>query len=132
MSKLTTALILDDEETSRAVAQGVLEELGFTEIVEAQSIAQALKLLKSMAVPPQLIVLDVFMPEGDGVEFTQVLVEQNYRGGLIMMSSKDAQYMTLAATLAKGRGLKVWACLTKPVFLGDLARALEVGQGLVP
>lgn len=60
-----TILIVDDEEPIRAAVRGVLSDEGFR-VVEAENGRTALELLG--AERPALVLLDIWMPELDGIE----------------------------------------------------------------
>jgi len=63
-------LTVDDDEMERFLQREVLEPAGF-DIIEAKSGAQALKLYASCR--PDLVVLDVMMPEMNGFEVCQAI-----------------------------------------------------------
>ena len=63
-------LVVDDVASNRAVLRGLLEPLGFR-ILEAESGAQAVTL--AAANPPDLVLLDLVMPDLDGLEVTRRL-----------------------------------------------------------
>ena len=61
----TTVLVVDDEAVIRASLRGVLGDEGFR-VLEAENGKQALDLM--LGERPELVLLDVWMPEGDGIE----------------------------------------------------------------
>ena len=63
-------LTVDDDEMERFLQREVLEPAGF-DIIEAKSGALALKLYASCR--PDLVVLDVMMPEMNGFEVCQAI-----------------------------------------------------------
>jgi len=60
-----TALVVDDEETTRVLARSVLERMGYR-VAEAEHGEQALA--RFLEAPPQLVVMDVLMPRMDGFQ----------------------------------------------------------------
>lgn len=63
-----TILVVDDEEQIRGTLRGVLADEGFT-VLEAENGRTALELLATAA--PRLAIVDIWMPEIDGVELVQ-------------------------------------------------------------
>ena len=65
-------LIVDDVETNVMILESIISEMGYTPRC-ASSACEATKLIAEKL--PQLILLDVFMPEMDGYEFCERLKE---------------------------------------------------------
>src|SRR5437899_904141 len=63
-----TILVVDDEENIRHTLRGVLADEGF-EVLEAPNGRRALELLEHVA--PRLAIVDVWMPEVDGIELVE-------------------------------------------------------------
>jgi phosphoserine phosphatase RsbU/P len=66
-------LIVDDAEDSRDLTEAALLSAGYTDVVTADSAWQALKILDvggttEEALPVDLVLLDIIMPEMDGIE----------------------------------------------------------------
>jgi CheY-like chemotaxis protein len=123
---LKTALIVDDDETSRNLAQSILASLGIGEIFLASDGKDAAHKLNSLP-HLDLILCDIIMPERDGIEFISDLVSVRYVGGLILMSSKGSQFMDLTKLIAKRKNLQLWGTLNKPLIADEVALALESG-----
>jgi two-component system chemotaxis response regulator CheY len=64
-------LVVDDFQTMRRIVKGVLKELGFTNIVEADNGVSALEVLKEEKV--DFIVSDWNMPEMTGIELLKTV-----------------------------------------------------------
>ena len=60
-----TIVVVDDEEVICETLKDVLEEEGYSVEVAADGV-DALALLRSPAVPPRMIILDLLMPRMDG------------------------------------------------------------------
>jgi len=63
-------LIVDDVEANRFILRDIIQELGHQPVL-TESGAQALKIVQRMR--PQLIILDIAMPEMDGYEVCKIL-----------------------------------------------------------
>ena len=68
-----TILVVDDEENIRHTLRGVLSDEGF-EVLEAPDGRRALELLRH--VEPRLAIVDVWMPEMDGIELVERMRNQ--------------------------------------------------------
>ena len=79
----TRILLVDDEPAILNALTGILEDEGY-DIAVAKSGQDALKLLKSD--PPDLVLLDIWMPELDGIETLRRALEINPRLLVVMMS----------------------------------------------
>ncbi len=78
-----TILIVDDEESVRKSLAGILADEGY-EVVTAESGREALDLLPE--VQPALALLDIFMPEMDGVETLRRFKDQRPEMAVIMVT----------------------------------------------
>jgi CheY-like chemotaxis protein len=72
MSNYKTCLLIDDNYIDNFVTRKILEGGNFAEnVVVSQSAADAINLLQSRAVKPDVIFLDIRMPQMGGFEFLQ-------------------------------------------------------------
>jgi len=74
---------------------------------------------------PAVIVMDLIMPEIDGIELLTWLVEQNCSAPIILMSGFDGKYLELAAELGTVKGGNVVGVLTKPFEISELEEMLK-------
>ncbi|EEG77980.1 response regulator transcription factor [Dethiobacter alkaliphilus] len=79
-------LVVDDEEKIRRILRQVLENEGFT-VLEAENGSEALSVFLNKN--PVLVILDVMMPEMDGIEFLKKIRPQ-FDTPVIILSAKDA------------------------------------------
>ena len=63
-------LIVDDVSANRFVLRDIIQEMGYQPIL-AENGMQALKIVNRLN--PQLIILDIAMPEMDGYEFCKIV-----------------------------------------------------------
>lgn len=63
-------LIVDDDLDIRELLAEALEDQGFAAVTAANGL-EAAKLIRSMEIPPSVILLDLMMPVMDGYEFLQ-------------------------------------------------------------
>jgi UDP-3-O-acyl N-acetylglucosamine deacetylase len=80
---MATVLVVDDESEIRTSLRGVLGDEGLR-VLEAEDGRGALHLVR--AERPELVLLDVWMPEVDGIELLRCLQEEPDRPQVIMIS----------------------------------------------
>jgi len=73
---------------------------------------------------PDIVVLDIVMPNIDGLELVGWLSDAGYEGRLILVTGFNPHYARAASTLADLKGISSVAVLQKPVALADLRAAL--------
>lgn len=115
-------LIVDDVEANRFVLRDIITDMGYQPIL-AENGVQALKIIQRMK--PQLIVLDVAMPEMDGYEVCTHLKNdvENKEIPIIFISAFDEP-----ADIVKGFELGCEDYITKP-FIPEVVKA-RVGMHL--
>ena len=110
-------LVVDDQETVRFLASSTLQEAGFR-VKEAESGIQALADIESSM--PDLVLLDVMMPQMDGIETLKRLLVDNPELQVILLTG--------CATLEKGiEAIKLGAMdfLEKPAEIQMLMEQIE-------
>ena len=83
----TTVLIVDDHEAFRASAKLLLESEGFQVVGEAADGGSAIQQTASLA--PDLILLDVQLPDINGLEVANRLTGTDGAPAVILISSRD-------------------------------------------
>jgi CheY-like chemotaxis protein len=87
-----TALVVDDERISRHVASRMLRELGLR-VLEADGAEEALDVFRISQHPIDLVLLDVVMPETDGVELAGRILAHRPGQRIIFMSAYPAEVL---------------------------------------
>lgn len=73
VARTLTTLVVDDQLTIRALVRNGLEQLGFTEIIDAEDGEQALRTMLTRAPVPKLIISDYNMPKLDGMSLLRAI-----------------------------------------------------------
>lgn len=118
-------LVLDDEPFMHKLLVRMLSNLGYATDSICGNGHAALELVDSPDDCPNLILLDINMPEMDGLEFLRRLVERRYIGSVILVSGEDERLRQAAEKLARAHKITVLGHLPKPVMPGGLAKLLE-------
>ncbi|MDR2570940.1 MAG: response regulator transcription factor [Oscillospiraceae bacterium] len=108
-------LLIEDEPTIQAVNKQVLTRRGYV-LRQAYTLAEARKLISEE--PPQAIILDIQLPDGNGLDFLSEL-----REGKIISESTDAQHSVLNSRLVNIPVLMLTAMGTRQ----DIINGLESG-----
>lgn len=77
------------------------------------------------AVEPVVIILDLKMPQVDGVELLRKLAARNSKAQIVMMSGADQRVLQTALRLGNDRGLRMLGTLQKPIRVGDIQKVFE-------
>jgi DNA-binding NtrC family response regulator len=121
-------LAVDDSVDSADLVARVAAKCGY----EAQATSDPRR-VRALVVnwKPEILTLDLCMPEADGIDLLAVLEEAGYDGVLVIISGQDGWFRKAASRLAETRGLKVIDDLQKPVniaALRDLLSRLRQGE----
>jgi CheY-like chemotaxis protein len=88
MSDGASILLVDDNDDARVTVARILEMAGHT-VVQASNAKEASALLKEQS--PDLVITDIFMPEGDGFEMLNELRGREPKIPVIAMSGGGIQ-----------------------------------------
>jgi DNA-binding NarL/FixJ family response regulator len=97
-----TVLIVDDHAGFRASARRLLECEGFEVVGEAHDAASAIDAVRDL--DPDIVLLDVQLPDLNGVELAERCPRENGRPAIVLTSSRDASYLTGALAESPARG----------------------------
>ena len=101
-SVAATVLIVDDHAGFRSFARALLEAEGFEVVGEAADGASALALAKTLA--PELVLLDVALPDMDGFAVCESLLEDGRGPAVVLTSSRDVSAYRRRLERSQARG----------------------------
>ncbi len=115
-------LVIDDEPEFRQFVRRVAEGLEF----EVQDVGNGHGFKKIyQKFDPSVIVLDIVMPEVDGIELVQWLGDQGCLARILLISGYNPLYPKTARVLAEAKGLVSLTTMSKPLKLEELRAALN-------
>lgn len=110
-------LIVDDEVAFGAFIVEVALRSGY----DARATSDARTFKQDYAdFRPTIIILDLSMPEIDGIELLRFLEAQRCEAGILIVSGFDQRVLDSAAHLGIARGLRMLGTIPKPVRVATL------------
>lgn len=120
-------LIVDDDmmicELLATVAEDIFEQI--------QLYNDAAGFLQQTTYAQDVILLDLQMPQIDGIETIRLLAQQGSKASILLMSGYDESVLRSAKVLAKDLGLNVMGDLTKPIGIAHLTKVLNELAGAI-
>jgi DNA-binding response OmpR family regulator len=114
-------LIVDDEPAIGRLVKRVAEGCGY-DVTATDDSEHFLDEL--IAIDPDVIVLDLSLPQLDGVELLRFLAASKCRAKILILSGFDARVLETTGRLGSERGLAIAGTLSKPLRVADLREAL--------
>jgi EAL domain-containing protein (putative c-di-GMP-specific phosphodiesterase class I)/CheY-like chemotaxis protein len=120
MTEKQRILVVDDEIDVGEFVSAAAQAMGF----DCTATTDAKTFLDNLTPDTTLILLDLVMPEMDGVELLRMLSGQKCKAGIILMSGVGKRVMETAEQLAQVQGLSIVGRLQKPFRLAELEEVL--------
>lgn len=115
-------LIVDDE--PEAVA--VIERAGIDLMCEVATLDHTKAFERLIAEwSPDVVVLDIGIPDRDGYVLFSVLADLKYPGSVVVISGMPPQDLEAAARIARMRGLNTIGAVRKPIAQEDIRAMLS-------
>jgi len=100
-------LIVDDAVVMRMMIKGILSKNGFEIVGEAQNGVEAVDKYKALS--PDLVTMDMVMPEMDGITAVKEIIASDPNAKIIMCTSMGQQALVVEAIQAGAKSF-----ITKP------------------
>ena len=113
-------LIVDDDPIQRAVLEQIFLTHGSAIVETAADGRDSISIIENSTDRFDLIVLDLVMPEYDGIRLMSYLEGQNVKTRLLVISGLPEDVVRMSNTLAEASGLKSIGSLQKPLHREDL------------
>ncbi|BEL76210.1 MULTISPECIES: response regulator [Serratia] len=125
---MNNVLIVDDHPVARLAVRMLLEKDGMVIVGETDDGLEALKLARQLL--PDLILVDIDIPSLNGIDVVQRLRNNEFRGGILVLTGKDDEhYIKRCATAGADGFISKRNNLTE---LHDAVRAIRGGYGYFP
>ncbi len=129
-------LVVDDQEHVRGWVRTILERAGITQITEAGSGHEALRLVTAPGAEFDLVLCDLRMPDGDGIELIRDFSKLAFPTAVAILSVEEERLIETAGIIAEERGLRVLGVIQKPLTTekldGLLAQLRQPEQPAAP
>jgi len=120
-----SVMVVEDHNFQRRVALRLLEELGLTRLSEASDGIAALAALERAAAPPDVVLVDLDLPEMDGIEFIGHVASRKLARAIALASALDPALLNTVQGMARAYGLRVLGVIEKPLTAAKLAETLS-------
>lgn len=121
----STVLIIDDDPLFQLLAEETFRNMGAQQVLTADDGVQGLARLRRSVDAIDLVLLDLQMPQLDGVSVARSLGEMGYSGALIIASSEDASVIEAVRNMAEMLGAGILGALRKPLKEPELRALLD-------
>ena len=120
-----TILIVDDDVQFGRLIKRVLSGMGHI-VEQISNPHEIFDRYKKLA--PDIIFLDIFMPDIDGIDVAKWLIEKGFNGKLVFMTGHDPTFLAAARAVAM-RGEAHVVTLEKPARVDQIRELLNEQRG---
>jgi len=117
-------LVVDDSELQRLVSSEILQSMGIGPIYQAANGVEALQRLSEEGIDPAVLLVDLHMPEMDGIELIQALGKLDIHIAVIIVSGADATLLDTLGSMVRACKMTMLGALPKPLNGNILLRTL--------
>ncbi len=111
-------LVVDDAAFMRMMIKNILTKYGYEVVGEAENGAVAVQMYQELR--PDLVTMDVTMPEMDGIECVKAILAQDPKANIVMVSAMGQQAMVMEAIQAGAKDF-----IVKPFQQERILQAIE-------
>jgi len=118
VSKPLRVLVVDDDALASRIIQLHLEKAGHQVVGCAKNGREAIEMTRALG--PDIVLMDIEMPEMDGLEATRIILDQCPRPVVLLSALENAELVAQASLAGAG------AYLVKPANANMLARTIAI------
>ncbi|ASP35022.1 EAL domain-containing protein [Labrenzia sp. VG12] len=120
-------LVYDDEEDFASFVQEAVEDQGH----HVTMVTNAAEFAENFSAETDLIFLDLFMPDVNGIECIRFLAKTGTKALLVLMSGQDPAILNAAREGARASNLTVLDVLQKPIALSAIEDVLDAADATI-
>jgi EAL domain-containing protein (putative c-di-GMP-specific phosphodiesterase class I)/AmiR/NasT family two-component response regulator len=119
-----SVMVVEDHSFQRSIALRLLAGLGVERAYEAGHGREALDRLSLLQDKPDVVLVDLDLPEMDGIELIGHIASRRLARAIVVLSALDPALLHTVQTMARASGLRVLGAIEKPLTLGKLQEVL--------
>ena len=118
-------LVVEDHEFRRRIACNLLRQLGVASVIEAADGREALDRIQSAAVPIDVALVNLRMPNMDGIEFLRAIARDKLAASVVLISSLDPSLLASVEMLGREHDVRLLGSISKPLTPQKLQNVLD-------
>ncbi|MBQ4838571.1 EAL domain-containing response regulator [Pseudoalteromonas luteoviolacea] len=122
--KTLSVLVIDDDDFIHDMLKHEFAQLGVYNVKTESTGKNAVERIQN-GESFDLIIIDLIMPDMDGVEVLRHLSEYHFKGAVLLLSAQDQRILDTTATLAGAQHIKVLGAIPKPITIDVLTQKLQ-------
>ena len=116
-----SVVVIDDDPVFTEIAKTSFVQRGANAVFPFQDAEAALRFIKRSATP-DLIVLDINMPNKDGIDVLRELQHMSFSGSIVVVSVEAPMVIDMTKSLGRMHGLNVVDAVQKPLTQDHIDR----------
>lgn len=119
-----SVMVVEDHSFQRNIALRLLAGFGVERVYEAAHGRDALESLLALPEKPDVLLVDLDLPEMDGIELIGHVASRRLARAVVVLSALDPALLHTVQTMARASGLRVLGAVEKPLTAAKLQEVL--------
>jgi EAL domain-containing protein (putative c-di-GMP-specific phosphodiesterase class I)/FixJ family two-component response regulator len=121
-----SVLVVEDHDFQRQVALRLLQQMGIGSALEATDGRSALAVLAKQKQPVDVVLVDLDLPQMDGIEFIGHVAEQRLASAVVVLTALDPALLNTVRIMARAAGMRVLGTVEKPLTHAKLLEVIDL------